>query len=88
MCALTSASDWMLILLFARVPPWNHPLLTSLPTIAGLTPLLFETSRRAQFLIPMAVSVPFGLAFAPLIVLFLIPALLACIEGLDPPTSA
>ncbi|MCZ6722702.1 MAG: efflux RND transporter permease subunit, partial [Gammaproteobacteria bacterium] len=39
-------------------------LLTSLTTIAGLTPLLFETSRQAQFLIPMAVSIAFGLAFA------------------------
>ncbi len=51
-------------------------LLTSLTTIAGLTPLLFETSLQAQFLIPMAVSISFGIAFTTLLVLFLVPALL------------
>ena len=51
-------------------------ILTSLTTIAGLTPLLFETSLQAQFLIPMAVSISFGLAFATMLVLLLVPALL------------
>ncbi len=51
-------------------------LLTSLTTIAGLTPLMFETSLQAQFLIPMAVSISFGLGFATLLVLLVIPALL------------
>lgn len=51
-------------------------LLTSLTTIGGLTPLMFETSLQAQFLIPMAVSISFGLAVATLLVLIVIPALL------------
>jgi len=51
-------------------------LLTSLTTIAGLLPLLFETSLQAQFLIPMAVSIAFGLAFATALVLVVIPSLL------------
>ena len=55
-------------------------LLTSLTTIAGLTPLLFETSLQAQFLIPMAVSISYGLAFATLLVLLLIPSLLSIYE--------
>jgi multidrug efflux pump subunit AcrB len=55
-------------------------MLTSLTTIAGLTPLLFETSLQAQFLIPMAVSISFGLAFATLLVLFVVPVLLSYIE--------
>ena len=55
-------------------------LLTSLTTIAGLTPLLFETSLQAQFLIPMATSISFGLAFATLLVLFIVPVLLSYIE--------
>jgi multidrug efflux pump subunit AcrB len=55
-------------------------LLTSLTTIAGLTPLLFETSRQAQFLIPMAVSIAFGLAFATLLILLVIPSLLSIYE--------
>ena len=50
-------------------------LLTSLTTIGGLTPLLFETSRQAQFLMPMAITMVFGLAIATLLVLFLVPAL-------------
>lgn len=54
-------------------------LLTSLTTIAGLTPLLFEGSLQAQFLIPMAVSISFGLAFSTFLVLFLVPSLL-CIH--------
>jgi multidrug efflux pump subunit AcrB len=55
-------------------------LLTSLTTIAGLTPLLFETSRQAQFLIPMAVSIAFGLAFTTLLILLVIPAMLSIYE--------
>lgn len=50
-------------------------LLTSLTTIGGLLPLLFETSRQAQFLIPMAVTLVFGLAAATILVLVLVPAL-------------
>ena len=56
-------------------------LLTSMTTIAGLTPLLFETSLQAQFLIPMATSIAFGLAFATLLVLFLVPSLLTIYEN-------
>ncbi|MEO1280686.1 MAG: efflux RND transporter permease subunit [Pseudomonadota bacterium] len=51
-------------------------LLTSLTTIGGLTPLLFETSRQAQFLIPMAVTLVFGLAAATVLVLILVPSLM------------
>ncbi len=50
-------------------------MLTSLTTIGGLTPLLFETSLQAQFLIPMAVTMVFGLAAATLLVLILVPSL-------------
>jgi len=48
-------------------------LLTSLTTFAGLIPLLFEESTQAQFLIPMAVSLGFGIIFATLITLFIVP---------------
>jgi len=49
-------------------------LLTSLTTIGGLLPLLFETSLQAQFLLPMAVTLVFGLGVATLLVLFLVPS--------------
>ncbi|WP_127470055.1 efflux RND transporter permease subunit [Thiomicrorhabdus aquaedulcis] len=55
-------------------------LLTSLTTIAGLTPLLFETSLQAQFLIPMATAIAFGLMFSTLLILLVIPALLSVYE--------
>jgi len=55
-------------------------LLTSLTTIAGLSPLLFETSLQAQFLIPMATTIAFGLAFATLLVLIVVPSLLLIYE--------
>ncbi|HRP98366.1 MAG TPA: efflux RND transporter permease subunit, partial [Rhodocyclaceae bacterium] len=56
-------------------------MLTSLTTIGGLMPLMFETSLQAQFLIPMAASIAFGLGFSALLVLFFIPALLAIVEA-------
>ncbi|MGB7288208.1 MAG: efflux RND transporter permease subunit [Salaquimonas sp.] len=49
-------------------------LLTSLTTIGGLIPLMFEKSVQAQFILPMAVTIIFGLAFATVLVLFLVPA--------------
>ena len=55
-------------------------LLTSLTTIGGLLPLLFETSLQAQFLIPMATSIAFGLGLATFLVLLVIPALLSWVE--------
>jgi multidrug efflux pump subunit AcrB len=50
-------------------------LLTSLTTFFGVLPLYFETSLQAQFIIPMAISLGFGIVFATVITLFLIPAL-------------
>lgn len=50
--------------------------LTTVTTVAGLTPLLFEKSRQAQFLIPMAVSIVFGILFATVLTLFMLPILL------------
>ncbi|BCX89557.1 hypothetical protein MIN45_P1930 [Methylomarinovum tepidoasis] len=55
-------------------------LLTSLTTVAGLLPLLFETSLQARFLVPMAASIAFGLLFATVLVLLVIPALLGVYE--------
>jgi multidrug efflux pump subunit AcrB len=55
-------------------------LLTSLTTIAGLTPILFETSPQAQFLIPMATTIVFGLAYGTVLVLMIVPSVLGLIE--------
>ena len=50
-------------------------ILTSVTTVAGLSPILFEKSVQAQFLIPMAISMSFGLMGATVLVLVLVPAL-------------
>lgn len=55
-------------------------LLTSLTTIGGLTPILFETSLQARFLIPMATSIVFGLAYGTLLILIVVPAMLSLLE--------
>ena len=55
-------------------------IVTSLTTMGGLSPLLFETSLQAQFLKPMAVTLVFGLGATSLLVLFVAPALIA-IQG-------
>ncbi len=52
-------------------------ILTSATTIGGLTPLMFETDLQAQFLIPMALTIVFGLMVATLMVLIVVPALIA-----------
>jgi multidrug efflux pump subunit AcrB len=57
-------------------------LLTSLTTFGGLAPMIFETSVQARMLIPMAVSLGFGVIFSTLIVLLLVPALFVMIENL------
>ncbi|MEO9532634.1 MAG: efflux RND transporter permease subunit [Crocinitomicaceae bacterium] len=51
-------------------------LLTSVTTVAGLLPLILETSFQAQFLIPMAVSIAFGLLFGTVFILFFFPAII------------
>ena len=51
--------------------------LTSLTTIAGLAPLLFEQSRQAQFLKPMAISISYGIGYATVLTLLVLPLFLS-----------
>jgi len=51
--------------------------LTSITTIAGLAPLIFEKSRQAQFLKPMAISIAYGIGFATILTLVVLPLFLA-----------
>ena len=59
----------------AGVRRFRPVLLTSATTVAGLVPILMETSLQAQILIPMATSLAFGLLLATIIVLILVPTL-------------
>ena len=52
-------------------------LLTTLTTVLGLAPLLFETSQQAQFLRPTVITLVYGLAFGLVLVLLVVPALMA-----------
>jgi multidrug efflux pump subunit AcrB len=57
-------------------------LLTTITTFGGLAPMIFETSRQARFMIPMAISLGYGILFATLITLLLVPSLYLIIEDL------
>jgi multidrug efflux pump subunit AcrB len=56
--------------------------LTTLTTFGGLTPILLETSVQAQYLIPMAISLGFGIVFATSIILILVPCLYLMLEDI------
>jgi len=57
-------------------------ILTSLTTSLGLTPIILEKSMQAQFLIPMAISLGFGILFATLITLLIVPSLYLILEDI------
>jgi multidrug efflux pump subunit AcrB len=66
----------------AGVVRFRPILLTSLTTFAGLTPLLLERSMQAKFLVPMAVSLGFGVIFATFITLMLVPTVYVIVEDM------
>ena len=76
-----SGAPWREAIVEAACLRLRAVLLTSLTTIGGLTPLMFETSLQAQYLVPMAVSIAFGLGVATFLVLLLVPALLCLHEA-------
>ena len=75
---LTKEDDWSIhdAIVESCTGRLRAVLLTSITTYAGLVPLLSETSMQAQFLIPAAASLGYGILFATVITLILIPALL------------
>lgn len=72
--------DWKTAVLHGTRDRLRAVTLTSLTTIGGLLPLLFETNLQAQFLIPIAITIVFGIAFSTLIVLVVVPALLGILD--------
>jgi multidrug efflux pump subunit AcrB len=63
-------------LMEAAISRFRPILLTTLTTIAGMAPMLLETSLQARFLIPMAISVSYGMAMATTTTLVLLPVML------------
>ncbi|XOV87980.1 MAG: efflux RND transporter permease subunit [Pseudomonadota bacterium] len=66
----------------AALSRFRAVLLTSLTTIAGLSPLMFETFSLAIYMVPIAITICFGLLFATLLVLVVVPAQIIIIENL------
>jgi multidrug efflux pump subunit AcrB len=66
----------------AGVRRFRPIVLTTLTTFFGLMPMMFETSRQARFLIPMAISLAFGVLFATFITLFLVPVFYSVLNDL------
>ncbi len=66
----------------AAIQRFRPVLLTTLTTFAGLSPMIFETSRQARFLIPMALSLGFGIVFATVITLVIIPSMYLVVEDI------
>lgn len=64
----------------AGIQRFRPVMLTTITTFGGLAPMIWETSRQARFLIPMAISLGFGILFATLITLGLVPALYMALE--------
>ena len=64
----------------AAVQRFRPILLTTLTTFGGLSPMIFENSRQARFLIPMAISLGYGIVFATIITLVLVPAAYLIVE--------
>ena len=67
-------------LLEAGVRRFRPILLTTLTTFFGLLPMLFEQSLQARFLIPMAISLAFGVLFSTFVILVLTPVLYVILE--------
>jgi multidrug efflux pump subunit AcrB len=57
-------------------------LLTTITTAAGLAPIIFLRSEQGQFLVPMAVSVAFGLLFGTFLTLILLPSAILCVSDM------
>jgi multidrug efflux pump subunit AcrB len=66
----------------AGVRRFRPILLTTLTTFGGLAPMIFENSRQARFMIPMAISLGYGLLFATMITLILVPSLYMILEDI------
>ena len=66
----------------AAIQRFRPILLTTVTTFGGLAPMIWETSRQARFLIPMALSLGFGIVFATFITLGIVPSLYMILEDL------
>tara|TARA_R110002110_G_scaffold415561_2_gene651000 strand:+ start:233510 stop:236680 length:3171 start_codon:yes stop_codon:yes gene_type:complete len=81
--AVRSGTDLKTAVIEAGARRFRPILLTSLTTFFGLAPMLLETSAQAQQVVPMAISLAFGILFATVITLFLVPCLYLLLDDLN-----
>lgn len=79
----TSNENATEIIKMAAIQRFRPIILTTLTTFGGLMPMILETSRQAKLLIPMAISLGFGIVFATLITLILIPSLYLVVNDIS-----
>lgn len=80
--AVQSGTDTLTAVMEAGERRFRAILLTSLTTFFGLAPMLLERSAQAQEIVPMAVSLAFGIVFATVITLLLVPSLYMILDDL------
>lgn len=73
---IKNGMEYVAALKKAAMSRFRPILLTSITTIAGLAPLIFEKSMQAQFLIPMAIAIAYGLIMATFLTLIFLPSIL------------
>jgi len=66
----------------AAIQRFRPIMLTTLTTFGGLAPMIFESSRQARFLIPMAISLGYGILFATVITLVIVPSVYLIVEDI------
>ena len=81
--AVARGTDLLTAVIEAGTRRFRAILLTSLTTFFGLAPMLLESSAQAQMMVPMAISLAFGIVFATVITLLLVPSLYMILDDLD-----
>lgn len=77
------STDAQAAILAASIRRFRPIILTTITTFCGLAPMIFETSRQARFLIPMAISLGYGILFSTVICLLLVPAMYLMLDDLQ-----
>ena len=81
--AVAAGTDRYSAVIQAGIRRFRAIMLTSLTTFFGLAPMLLERTAQAQSMVPMAISLAFGIIFATVITLLLVPSLYMVLDDLD-----
>ena len=79
---LKKGESFLVALEITSINRFRPIILTTITTVFGLLPLIFEKSMQAQFLIPMAISLSYGIIMATLLTLLFLPVLLLTVNNI------